>query len=395
MYLPWIGPWIAELRQVDETPISGAVTLTLGDTVYQGTVDPTASGTHLERVSARIVGGAGGWGTVLPPKGYHNDAGIKASLIADDAATAAGESLDLSDGFAPLTERLGVDYVRTIGPAARAPEDAIGGVPWWVGADGITYVGVRDTVRASPDVYDILDYDPHRKLAQISVDDLSAISVGSILSKEPLEEELTVRDLTIRISEEGLSLEAWCGGAADQRSRSAQLLAEIARRSTDSVVAGLWRYRVIRMVGERVELQAVRQDAGVPDLILISMWPGVAGAHATLEAGAECLVQFIEGDRTRPVITHFAGKDGVGHVPAALALCGDDFKVARQGDLVQSGGLGATIMLTGAPSPIVAGTPYLVSFAMPPAVAAPQTPATPGPLFGSVITGSSKVKAGG
>src|SRR5690606_23653254 len=115
-------------------------------------------------------------------------------------------------------------------------------------------------------------------------------------------------------------VKAWAGGNESARGRLEDALRSIVRRSTDDRLFGAWRYRVVRMRGDRVELQAVRRDAGLPDVLPVSMWPGLAGAHAELTGGAEVLVQFIEGDRTMPIVTHFAGKDGAGWAPANVTL---------------------------------------------------------------------------
>jgi hypothetical protein len=61
--------------------------------------------------------------------------------------------------------------------------------------------------------------------------------------------------------------------------------------------------------------------------------------HAQLTPGAEVFVEFEEGDRTKPIITGFAGKDGVGFAPVRLELAnGADAPApaaARVGDQVQ------------------------------------------------------------
>jgi hypothetical protein len=88
------------------------------------------------------------------------------------------------------------------------------------------------------------------------------------------------------------------------------------------------------MSGDRVELQAVRQGAGLPDVLPVSMQPGVAGAHAKLAGGSIVLVEFIEGDRTLPFVASFAGKDTSGHGPDEL-----DFTVS---DTIRLGSDGAT-----------------------------------------------------
>jgi hypothetical protein len=75
---------------------------------------------------------------------------------------------------------------------------------------------------------------------------------------------------------------------------------------------------------------------GLPDLLPLSVWPGIAGAHAELAPGAEVLVGFIEGDRTQPVVLAFAGREGPGFVPVRLTLGGvNGAPVARQGDVVE------------------------------------------------------------
>jgi hypothetical protein len=86
----------------------------------------------------------------------------------------------------------------------------------------------------------------------------------------------------------------------------------------------LYRYRVVRMVANRAELQAVRKGAGLPDTLPVSIHPGMAGLAANLTPGALVLVAFIEGDPTQPIITHFATQDEPGFLPVSLALDATD-----------------------------------------------------------------------
>jgi hypothetical protein len=81
-----------------------------------------------------------------------------------------------------------------------------------------------------------------------------------------------------------------------------------------------YRYRVFEMQANRVKLQAVRKLAGLPDIIPAVMLPGVPGTWAELTPGSTVLVQFIEGDESMPVITHFEDRDGGGWIPLALVL---------------------------------------------------------------------------
>lgn len=318
LHVPPIGPWWADVDLDATAPaLSGRVTLALGALELSGTIDASHDGTHAGGRSLRIVAGAGGWGRLLQAKAYHNDAQIRALTVAQDAAREAGEELAI--GFSPAAERIGVDYVRQAGPASRVLEDVIGGAAWWVTYDGVTYVGERSSSEPSPDDYEVLEHEPAEHVITLAVDDLTTIGIGSVLS-ERLDAPQTVREIEIEYGAESFRVKAWTGGEDGGHGRIDRALRSIVARYTDSRLFGSWRYRVIRMASDRVELQAVRRGAGLPDVLPVSMWPGVAGAHAELTPGAQVLVEFVEGDRTMPIITHFAGKDGVGWTPANVTL---------------------------------------------------------------------------
>lgn len=80
------------------------------------------------------------------------------------------------------------------------------------------------------------------------------------------------------------------------------------------------RYRVVRMAGERVELQVVKRGAGWPDVLPISIHAGVPGLSAQLRPGSQVLVQFIEGDPAQPIVTHFAPTSDAAWLPVSLRL---------------------------------------------------------------------------
>jgi hypothetical protein len=126
----------------------------------------------------------------------------------------------------------------------------------------------------------------------------------------------------------------------------------------------------------RVNLQAVRKAAGLPDVLPVAQWPGLAGSHAELAQGAEVLVEFIEGDRTMPIVTRYVGKDGPGFVPVSVSLCGGESPVARVGDFVDIT-IPAGVIIPGFNS---GGGPFTVS---PPGLR----------LIGFIQSGAAKVKA--
>jgi hypothetical protein len=329
-----IGPWFAECDLEDATVIGTAATIRVGALRFVGTVLTEQSGTFGLQRLVRVCGGAGGWGKAIDAHAYHNDAGVKARLVAEDAARAAGETLGT---FVPKAERLGNDYARQQGPASRALLDAVGdGVAWWVDYAGVTRCGPRPSVVTPTSAYEVLAYDPRSRMATLGTDDPASIVIGSLLT-ERLDAPGTVRELELTIDAGELRMSVWLGGSQLEYGRLSGLMRSIAQQATSEALYGSYRYRVIRMAADgRAELQAVRAAAGLPDIAPIAPWPGIAGVHAELTPGAEVLVTFIEGDRAQPVITSFAGRGGVGFVPVGLVLGGvDGPPAARQNDAVQ------------------------------------------------------------
>lgn len=318
LHIPNVGPWWADVvfQASPEFADSQRVTLNLGGLELSGTVDPNQNGTFGTQRRMRIVAGANGWAKFVTPQHYHNDAGVLARTIAQDAARLAGETLG---AFAPAAEKVGIDYVRQSAPAVRTLEDVIGGEVWWVNAAGETVVGERTTSEVSDASYEVLEYSPAEKLATMTVDDLTTIGIGSIFTNG-LDAPLTAFQIEVVISPERARVMVWGGGTAKGRGRLAAnfeaLVTSVLRRR----LFGKYSYRVIEMSGNRVKLQAVAANLGLPDLSPVSMKPGVAGAWASLVGGSIVVVEFLNGDRTMPMITAFAGKDEGAHAPESLEL---------------------------------------------------------------------------
>jgi hypothetical protein len=308
--LPATGAWWADVDCELAPDVSGRADLVAGDLRLSGTVEEARTGTFGQRRTLRLVGGAGAWGSLLGARHYHNDAGVRARTIIEDAAREAGETVAIAADVA--SRSVGVDYVREAGPASRALRAAAGSAVWWVDLDGTTRVAsARPTMTATPGTYEVLEHDPRARRVTLALDDLTAVGVGSTLT-ERLDEPVTITELTLFVEEGAVRASARYGAPAGQL---AGAVAAIVRHVASERLWGRWRYRVVRRSVDRLELQPVRRDAGLPDALPISMWPGIAGSHAAPALGAEVLVEFIEGDRAQPIVTGFSGKDGTGHVP--------------------------------------------------------------------------------
>lgn len=199
--VPWSGRWVADLDYGDTGPTSGQVTISAAGLSLLGTVRPDSSGPWLGVPRLRIVGGYGGWQTLLPARHYHSDAGVSVRLILGDAATAAGERLLV---LADVPTRLaGVDYVRALGPASQALKEV--GSTWYLRGDGVTVVGARvPAPTVSP--FDLLSYDPRHGIAELGSDAIAELLPGAILSDKRLpsprlivETEITLSKASVRL----------------------------------------------------------------------------------------------------------------------------------------------------------------------------------------------------
>lgn len=363
------GPWVADIDLVDDTPISlapFAAVIKIGSQSLVGTVDPRYNGVFGIKRSLRVIGGAAGWRTVLRPASYHADNGVTARQIAEEAASACGERLSIT--FAPASARIGIDYLRTSGPASHALEDAIGDASWWVELDGTTSVGTRaatPVAEAPGSPVEVLEVEPDHRVLQLACDAVSVLP-GAVVTSNRLDSPHTVHEIEYTLTGTSLRAVAWCNIArARDHGRIGALLESLVRRVMGEKLFGCWRYRVESLSGDRVNLQSVSNAAGVPDAIAVSMSPGVAGWHATLTLGAEVLVEFLEGDRTLPRITHFAGKDGVGFEPVSLAFDGGASPVAGVGDFVDiqlPAGTPLVLTVAGGATTVVAVPTTLIGF---------------------------------
>lgn len=145
--IPLRGAWVADL-EVDGAELlpteAHAVTLYVQGNPLVGTVVPDRQTVYAGRLHARLVGGANGFGKVLPAKGYR---AAPASIVVRDILREAGELLAPSS--ASLTVMLR-HWNRTAAPAGRARDAILEalGYSWRVLPDGTVWVGV-DTWPAS------------------------------------------------------------------------------------------------------------------------------------------------------------------------------------------------------------------------------------------------------
>lgn len=297
---PAVGPWIvlADLDLKSSSPLpKGPAIVKIAKETLRGTVDETGTGRFGEKARVRIVAGADGWSKDAPRQDFINDAGVKSNVVITATAGSVGES---AVDEAPVD--LGTNhYVRTEARASRVLDGRI----WYVDALGVTHIVKARTSRKPSKDVEILSYDPDQRIARLSAD--SIVWPGTILT-DPRFDETIIRDVEQTFDENGARVVAYCASTEGTRLVTAltTMVEEFGRLATLRV----YQYRIVQQnVDGRLYLQAVRKAAGVPDLLPVTIFPGMAGDSADHTPGTLCLVTFLEGDYTRPIVFAFDGSN--------------------------------------------------------------------------------------
>jgi hypothetical protein len=324
--VPFQGVWFADVDLHDATKIKvrEKVSLKIGKATLVGTV--RSIGSFADSSQVRIVAGGDGWSQVVQGKGYANDANVLASTVITDLAREVNETIGTN-----ATNRLGAGFAREGSVASYALDAAVkGNAVWWVGYDGITNIGTRANTIA-PESITVLNYDGICSVATIDANEVNIIFPGMRI-KSRLDETVTIRSIDYEITHDKFSCTAWCG-ANGKISQAGDALVAIIKKVINESLHGVYRYRIVERKGERLTLQAVKENNVMPDLPLVAIWPGNYGMHSIPDVGKECLVAFADGDRDFPVVLAFQpGSD-------------PNIPVARQNDVVEI--LAPTAVITG------------------------------------------------
>jgi hypothetical protein len=348
----WKGAWFADCDlDPDSTPVtsadvpSGKVTITIappGATAITltGFVDPNAAGRMVSSVPVRVIGGYG-WAQSTAAQHFHSDGGV--SSITVEQATAAGVGETVVDASPAL---LGVDWVRTAGPASSVFADR----DWYVDTNGVTQVASRPTATPDPTV-ELLEWDPKHQHGTLAGDAL--VLPGTVITDPRFDGPITVRDVAQTWDRNGTRVEIWCGASAAGRIISA--LTNMVRQLGQIATLKRYRYRIITQNSDgRLVLQALPNPDGsktdAPDVNPVSVAPGMSGLSALYKLSSECTLALVNGDPAQAFVESFDGAvplevtitaTGVVHVgPTAgvtvkLAEGAPDYNaanVARNGD---------------------------------------------------------------
>lgn len=160
--LPRSGLWLASIEADADYPMTGMMSLVLGDGVMD--LHGAAFGDVVHgRWSARMVGGAGGLGRTIPPKMY---LGAPLRLVLEDIMSESGETLSRT-----VTDRLWLDMVpaywtRMQGTGAEGLNELCraAGASWRALPDGTIWAGLDQWPAHQGNVEVIREYPRERRL---------------------------------------------------------------------------------------------------------------------------------------------------------------------------------------------------------------------------------------
>jgi hypothetical protein len=163
LHLPRLGVWHADLTLIapgssaSNTVLKGKAAVTLAGITYSGTFGLNGP-TQRDTIRARINGGAGGLGTVLPPNGYR---ATTLKLVISDILNGAGEALSPTADPAVLATNLPY-WARLQQPAGLALQSAlqITGSSWRILADGTVWFGTETYPLATQTDFVAIRFEP-------------------------------------------------------------------------------------------------------------------------------------------------------------------------------------------------------------------------------------------
>jgi hypothetical protein len=369
--MPRVGAWRADVEADGEDELSGKATIDLQGTKFLGTV--VRSGVVGGRVRARIVGGAGGLAKLLPAKNYSGGV-VRVSTVLADILRDSGEKV-ASTADKAITGRQLKMWQRHAGQASHALVTLLDAAQasFRVLADGTVWIGVDSYPEADIE-HELLDEDWSTGSLTLAVE-APLLTPGTTFRAHRIEQ------VVHRLSRNALRTEAQLTSA---RSFLGTFLGHI-RRHID--YSRTYPCRVVKQNADG-SLQLMPDDAAMKGAGLdkVPIRHGLPGMKVKVPGGARAHLVFDAGDPARP----FAALWEEGAV-TSISFDNGQQPMARNGDLVQSGGVGTVVSfapVTPAPGPMVPGVPYLISFSP-----IPPSPALASPLFGAIVTGNAKFTA--
>jgi hypothetical protein len=181
--IPHYGIWVADIELATTDALTPAVTMVIGNLTMIGHVYRMAAfaGTR----TARVVGGYGGWPTVVPSQSYYDANGIRKSVILGDVAAAVGESINVTNDIV-----LATTFVREEAPAQRILNQVVG-TEWYINNAGVTQLGDRSSAFIKSE-YNVIKWSGNLGKVEIATEDYVSWMPGNTFRNNFVTETQTI-----------------------------------------------------------------------------------------------------------------------------------------------------------------------------------------------------------
>lgn len=330
--MPLEGVWSADLvlDQPDGSGFSAGtqVSISAGGLSLSGVVAPDRTGSFLDAVHVRVLGGRGGLSGLATPRAYVQP-GAYVRDVLSGLLGAAGETLAASsDATFQATNLLAWSVFRV--PVSQALEALIGavspGLHWRVLADGTVWVGAESWPAAAYD-YELLVHDPAQQTYELGVESPAIVpgvtidGLGQVSRVEHLIEANSMRT-RVYVSDADRSIKAAVYSLARQAVAGVDYFA-------------LYDAKVISQSGNSLDLQPL--DSRLPGFGGVPLRIGIPGVTATVQPGCVVRLGWDRGDPQRPFCCLFdasATALSLSLSANSITLNNGTLPVARQTDTV-------------------------------------------------------------
>lgn len=366
LVVPLIGVWTADLQLAGEETVSGQVSVVIGNLTLAGTVfrsDAYGGQTHV-----RLVGGAGGWRTSIPPQGYGNTAGVMLSQILGDAASACGEKVNVAQDASIGNAWVRVNFDSSVAGDILWQLLHLGAIPaWYVDPTGTTQITAWPTVQVTTP-FTVTDQKTDKGVCTIATEDYVSWMPGCTFANPLLATTFTSAGVHYKWMPDGkFRFEVLTSSAAGEDRTLGPIQQVIKKELAHTRFFGTYRYTISNPSTKTIDGTPMDTTLGLPDIQNVPLASDSISTYSPPNGG-EAHIIFLDGSPAYPRCTW---TDGTATV---VNLRGGGNPVARLGDQTQSF-LPPTLVLQG----VGTSGPFTA------------TATIPNPISGSITKASSTV----
>jgi hypothetical protein len=314
LVIPLVGAWTADLHLAGDTPITGAVTVVIGNLTLAGTVyrsDVYGGQTH-----ARLVGGAGGWRTEVPAQGYGSSSGVSLSAVLGDVAAAAGEQVNVS---APKS--VGYGFARVAGVASDVLWQMLAQgliASWYVDPGGVTQTQPWPaTTVTSP--LTVTAQSPDAGQVTVATEDYAAFLPGATFSAPQLAQSYACAGIHYAWDDAGkFRLDVLTSLVSGEDRVLGPIQQIVARHVAPTRFFGRYRYTITNASTTTIDGDPVDTTLGLPSLQNVPLLADSIASYVP-PSGGVAHVMFADGVPTAPICVWTEADKGQGPQDVTLA----------------------------------------------------------------------------